>query len=167
MTQDDPYTQTYKHLLGIFTRRFEAMEDPVMVGNIIDLDVKHPAFKELFTDADFPGVILTQGGFGGSPWDEGGNNADTLTRQVYRLELAEKSMNVRRVNALKWEALQALAAAGATLNVGTPQPLTFIDQWRIVEGRDHVRAPGDRGLLTFIAVQVDFRHPTLDLSAGA
>ena len=163
----NPYTETYEHLLGIYAAALAAMDEPVKVGNVISLAKRFPTFKEMLAAADFPGVVLTQGGFGGSPFDEGGNNTDTVTTQIYRLEVHDDTMGILRVNAIKWAALKSLAAAGATLNVGTPQRLDYIDRWRIVEGRDHMLAPNEQGMVTALAVQIHFRHPTHDLSAGA
>lgn len=164
---NDPYTRAYKHLTGIIRDAMGGIDDPVPVKNFTDLTDEHPTFKDLLACADFPGAVLTQGGFGGSPWEPGGNNTDVVTRQTYRLEIAERSMHIPRVNQIKWAVLAALTAAGQRLQK-TPHDPDFIDSWRISEGRDQGVRPELSAVYTIIAIELTFRHPLHALqTAGA
>lgn len=155
----NPYTKGYEKLHALISDEF-ATRELTAPANIIDLTDKHPTFKEMMNAADFPGVVLSMGGFVGDPYSPDSNNRDTTLTQTYRLEVSEESMHVCRTNDMKLATLVALTKAGPRLGLAGPQGGQVVDFWRITDGRDHMVHPSGRAMMTVLGVTLQFRLPT-------
>jgi hypothetical protein len=165
MAAVDPFTQVYQAIWGALTS-WSGFTALVAAGNRNDLSAA--AFEAIKPEAqagDLPEVTLLQSAFTLKP--QGASSLVAEATQIYPLVTASDSLRVLDVNAVKYQALIAMAKADPALG------LSFVRAYRLREGEDRtdvrlLNATAARGtdrMISIVRFEVEMYFARGDLAA--
>lgn len=128
----DPFSQVYSAIYDALLSASAPLA--ALVTRSVDLTDAGPTISNKAECADLPELLLAQTGWGIA----GGSSKAYAVTQNYPVRIATSSMQITKVNQIKWAALQAMKLAGTKLG------LDFVEGWTITQATDDIAKEGER-----------------------